>query len=194
MLGLFTLRNVSLVAPETSKKMFLHICLCGMLTVEHFLQWLYDKLVYQLNGYSMHACLLILLSWYLTIKYRHFSSFLQPCMQAFLPEISWSKYGTLHGRRQLHFCMTVYFRLPLLVLWARYYASHSHHWLYIENICQAYFLLLDTQKLGNNQVFCIQLVIFIGGPWIGAKMDTLPRVFAFNVLSTIQVLQISRHR
>lgn len=36
--------------------------------------------------------------------------------------------------------------------------------------------------------FVSKLVIFIGGPWVGAKMDSLPRVFAFNTLSAMQTV------
>lgn len=39
--------------------------------------------------------------------------------------------------------------------------------------------------------FVSKLVIFIGGPWVGAQMDSLPRVFAFNALSIVQLLNWS---
>eukprot|EP00250_Pteridium_aquilinum_P020772 c24942_g2_i2 orf=721-2526(+) len=36
--------------------------------------------------------------------------------------------------------------------------------------------------------FVSKFVIFISGPWVGAKMDSLPRVFAFNALSAVQTV------
>ncbi|KAI5061809.1 hypothetical protein GOP47_0022348 [Adiantum capillus-veneris] len=36
--------------------------------------------------------------------------------------------------------------------------------------------------------FVSKLVIFACGPWVGAKMDSLPRVFAFNTLSIVQTV------
>lgn len=36
--------------------------------------------------------------------------------------------------------------------------------------------------------FVSKLVIFTFGPWVGAKMDSLPRVFAFNTLSIVQTV------
>lgn len=41
---------------------------------------------------------------------------------------------------------------------------------------------------------CDQFVIFVCGPWVGAKMDSLPRVFAFNALSVVQVLNVWKHK
>lgn len=36
--------------------------------------------------------------------------------------------------------------------------------------------------------FVSKFVIFVCGPWVGAKMDSLPRVFAFNALSVVQTV------
>ncbi|KAH7280626.1 hypothetical protein KP509_36G006600 [Ceratopteris richardii] len=36
--------------------------------------------------------------------------------------------------------------------------------------------------------FVSKLLIFICGPWVGARLDSLPRVFAFNSLSVIQAV------
>ncbi|MCO5586671.1 hypothetical protein L7F22_040613 [Adiantum nelumboides] len=36
--------------------------------------------------------------------------------------------------------------------------------------------------------FVSKLVIFACGPWVGAKMDSLPRVFTFNTLSIVQTV------
>lgn len=36
--------------------------------------------------------------------------------------------------------------------------------------------------------FVSKFVIFVSGPWVGAKMDSLPRVLAFNALSVVQTV------
>lgn len=36
-------------------------------------------------------------------------------------------------------------------------------------------------------VCALQLVVFLGGPLVGALMDSMPRVFAFTFLSFMQV-------
>lgn len=36
-------------------------------------------------------------------------------------------------------------------------------------------------------VNCWQLVIFAAGPWVGALMDSMPRVVAFKALCVVQV-------
>lgn len=36
-------------------------------------------------------------------------------------------------------------------------------------------------------VNCWQLVIFAAGPWVGALMDSMPRVDAFKALCVVQV-------
>ncbi len=41
-----------------------------------------------------------------------------------------------------------------------------------------------------REVCALQFVIFAAGPWVGALMDSMPRVVAFNTLCILQVRTI----
>lgn len=63
--------------------------------------------------------------------------------------------------------------------------ARKETWLYSLLPCLNAVLLLPSSSL--------QLVIFLGAPWVGHFMDSTPRVAAFNTLCTVQVSSTGSH-